>query len=48
MTARSPASRILTSTRRRLALVTLLLVGALVLAIGAATAFVSLRKLASV
>ena len=45
MTARTPASRILTSTRRRLALVTLLMVGALVLAIGAATAFVATTAL---
>jgi len=42
---RVPASRLLTSTRRRLALVTLVLIGALVLAIGAATAFVATRAL---
>jgi signal transduction histidine kinase len=42
---RVPASRLLTSTRRRLALVTLALIGALVLAIGAATAFVATRAL---
>jgi signal transduction histidine kinase len=42
---RAPSSRLLTSTRRRLALVTLALIGALVLAIGAATAFVATRAL---
>jgi signal transduction histidine kinase len=40
-----PASRLLASTRRRLAGVTLLLIGALVLAIGAATAFIATRAL---
>ncbi len=45
MTERAPASRLLGSTRRRLALVTLLLIGALVLAIGAATAFIATRAL---
>jgi len=42
---RPSSSRLLTSTRRRLALVTLVLIGALVLAIGAATAFVATRAL---
>ncbi len=45
MSERVPSSRLLTSTRRRLALVTLALIGALVLAIGAATAFVATRAL---
>ena len=45
MTDRAPAGRLLASTRRRLALVTLLLIGALVLAIGAATAFIATRAL---
>src|SRR5450756_2349770 len=39
------AGRLLASTRRRLAVVTLLLIGALVLAIGAATAFIATRAL---
>ena len=45
MSDRPSSSRLLTSTRRRLALVTLVLIGALVLAIGAATAFVATRAL---
>jgi len=45
VSGRVPSSRLLTSTRRRLALVTLALIGALVLAIGAATAFVATRAL---
>ena len=45
MTERAPAGRLLASTRRRLAVVTLLLIGALVLAIGAATAFIATRAL---
>lgn len=45
MSDRVPAARLLASTRRRLAIVTLALIGALVLAIGAATAFVATRAL---
>lgn len=45
MTDRAPAGRLLASTRRRLAAITLLLIGALVLAIGAATAFIATRAL---
>ena len=45
MTDRAPAGRLLASTRRRLAVMTLLLIGALVLAIGAATAFIATRAL---
>jgi signal transduction histidine kinase len=45
VTDRAPAGRLLASTRRRLAVVTLLLIGALVLAIGAATAFTATRAL---
>ena len=45
MTGRAPAGRLLASTRRRLAVVTLLLVGALVLAIGAATALIATTAL---
>jgi two-component system sensor histidine kinase CiaH len=45
VTDRAPAGRLLASTRRRLAVVTLLLIGALVLAIGAATAFIATRAL---
>ena len=41
MSGRVPADRLLASTRQRLAIVTLVLIGALVLAIGAATAFVA-------
>ena len=41
MSDRVPADRLLASTRQRLAIVTLVLIGALVLAIGAATAFVA-------
>lgn len=45
MTDRAPAGRLLASTRRRLAAITLLLIGALVLAIGAAIAFIATRAL---
>jgi signal transduction histidine kinase len=45
VTDRAPAGRLLASTRRRLAVTTLLLIGALVLAIGAATAFIATRAL---
>jgi signal transduction histidine kinase len=45
VTDRAPAGRLLASTRRRLAVITLLLIGALVLAIGAATAFIATRAL---
>jgi signal transduction histidine kinase len=45
VTERAPAGRLLAATRRRLAVVTLLLIGALVLAIGAATAFIATRAL---
>jgi signal transduction histidine kinase len=45
VTGRAPAGRLLASTRRRLAVVTLLLVGALVLAIGAATALIATTAL---
>ena len=45
MTHRAPAGRLLASTRRRLAVVTLLLIGSLVLAIGAATALIATRAL---
>jgi two-component system sensor histidine kinase CiaH len=45
VTDRAPAGRLLALTRRRMAVVTLLLIGALVLAIGAATAFIATRAL---
>jgi signal transduction histidine kinase len=45
VTDRAPAGRLLAATRRRLAVMTLLLIGALVLAIGAATAFIATTAL---
>jgi signal transduction histidine kinase len=45
VTDRAPASRLVASTRRRLAVMTLGLVGTLVLAIGAATAFIATTAL---
>jgi signal transduction histidine kinase len=45
VTDRAPAGRLLASTRRRLAVMTLLMIGALVLAIGAATAFIATTAL---
>jgi len=45
VTDRAPAGRLLAATRRRLAVMTLLLIGALVLAIGAATALIATTAL---